>query len=176
MKSLLRTSNMDTTEALVDTACCGDNKTISYLLKNKAVDIGRSDNLGWTALGIAIWRGYRDILAQLLAFDGLKAFGKGIDGASLLFYAAEGGYLDIIIQLLEFGLDINSLDNNGQTALFDAVKTGNLTTVQLLLDSGCQVGVIDKEGKTARDIALLNRFELIVNAIDTAEIVENSLY
>jgi len=163
--------SIDITEQL-EAAWCDNKITISQILQNKAVDINKTDNLGWTVLGIAAWRGQSAMVAQLLAFDGIQAHTKGLEGSSALFYAAEGGYLDIIVQLLDYGLDVNWRDDNGQTALFCAAETGNLAAIQLLLDSGGRADILDNNGQKAKDLALLYEFVDIAHVLQNAETTE----
>lgn len=50
--------------------------------------------------------------------------------------------------LIKFGVNINHLDNNGQTCLFYAAREGQLEMCKFLINRGCKYDLIDKNKKT----------------------------
>jgi len=70
------------------------------------------------------------------------------DGKTLLHYAAQKGYLDVIKLLLEKGADINAKDKDGKTPLHDAIiysgKSYELIT--FLIEKGADFNLKDKDG------------------------------
>jgi len=64
-----------------------------------------------------------------------------------LIRAGNTGQLDIILCLLNEGVDINSEDDYGYTALFLASHNNQIETVELLLQKGANSAVKDKNNK-----------------------------
>ncbi|WP_264706707.1 ankyrin repeat domain-containing protein [Wolbachia endosymbiont (group B) of Archips podanus] len=67
-----------------------------------------------------------------------------------LYYASEKGCLEIVIFLLDEGMDINTIS----LALLDAAEGGQLEIVKLLLERGANPHVVDWKGRTAKTIAM----------------------
>eukprot|EP00981_Chlorochromonas_danica_P006988 scaffold1510_cov176-Ochromonas_danica.AAC.8 len=55
--------------------------------------------------------------------------------------------------LLDYGADINAVDNSSSTALHYASSLGNIEMVMILLDRGAKVDILDKDEKTAIELA-----------------------
>ena len=58
-----------------------------------------------------------------------------------------------IKKMVESGIDLDEVDNAGDTALHVAVLQGHYNTSVLLLNRGCSMLVMNKEGLTARQVA-----------------------
>jgi ankyrin repeat protein len=55
---------------------------------------------------------------------------------------------------LERGVDVNGINDRGETAVHAAAGQGSDKIVQLLADKGAKLDVKDKKGRTPVDIAL----------------------
>lgn len=66
-------------------------------------------------------------------------------GNSHLDYAVRKNNVTLIHKLISFGMDINSIDDNGETVLF---KTDEINTIELLLQIGVDISVVNREGIT----------------------------
>lgn len=71
------------------------------------------------------------------------------NGKTLLHYAANRGYLDIVQLLLEHGAKLNVQDKDKKTPLHEAMSYGRDKVARLLIEKGANVNLRDKEGKTA---------------------------
>lgn len=95
------------------------------------------------------------MLAQALHNDDLPLAYRLIDacqglnepdenGITPLFWAARGGYRDVVKKLLELDVDVNYQSLCKETALIHAVDVGNAEMVKLLLDAGADVNMCDQ--------------------------------
>lgn len=69
--------------------------------------------------------------------------GRDIDAVTVLTWAAENGYIDIVKSLIAKGVDVNTRDDagRGNSALICAVWNGNLPIVRLLIKKGADVNL-----------------------------------
>lgn len=65
-----------------------------------------------------------------------------------IFSAVQEGDLREVIQLLENGVSIHSVNEKGETALHVAVREGELETVESLLSREAQLEALDHMGET----------------------------
>ncbi len=97
-------------------------------------------HLGYTPLGLAIERGYTEIVRCLL--DRGANPHSGSTTTTALGLAAESGATDIPQLLLPRGIDINEpVERDGWTALLSAIKNGHKSVVQLLVTAGAKVNI-----------------------------------
>jgi ankyrin repeat protein len=64
-------------------------------------------------------------------------------GSTPLSVAAEHGYLEIVMLLLEKGADVTVRNKDGWTLLNLAVNRGHIEVIELLLKEGADMTVID---------------------------------
>ncbi|KAF6144698.1 hypothetical protein GIB67_006190 [Kingdonia uniflora] len=91
------------------------------------------------------------------------------DGRSPLHLAASKGYEDIVIFLIEQGVEVNITDNFGNSPLFEAIKNGHDRVTSLLVKNGASLNVEDPGSClcmaiSRRDSDFLRR--LLSNGID----------
>ncbi|KAF2892895.1 hypothetical protein ILUMI_13275 [Ignelater luminosus] len=70
------------------------------------------------------------------------------DGKTVLMYAAEHGYLDIVKFTIKTGVNIEEKDNAEETALLLATWKNHTDVVDFLLSKGANVEVAQKDGYT----------------------------
>ena len=75
--------------------------------------------------------------------------------------AVQQNKLEQILLLLRQGVNINGLDEQGNTALYYAARKGNLSIVQCLVEQGANKNKSSNDGKTPINIAsAMGRFLL----------------
>jgi len=79
---------------------------------------------------------------------------RGVTLPTTLHTIAIREQLDTIDFLLQSGVDINALDDEGDTALHDAVRFNRLSSVQFLIERGARINERNHEGHTPLDIAV----------------------
>lgn len=91
------------------------------------------------------------------------------DGDCLVL-AAKHGHTEIVGLLLAFGVNSDSVNEDGNTAIHETIGRGHIETIKLLLDSGSDPSWKDKHGRTYSDIAR----RLLGNDDDETILVENA--
>ncbi|XP_065343629.1 serine/threonine-protein phosphatase 6 regulatory ankyrin repeat subunit B-like [Cloeon dipterum] len=123
---------------------------LEVLLKNNANVNAKTRFLGYTALQIAVFEDYPEILEKLVDF-GADVNLKNDDGWTPLHFAAR--YKPELCQkLLDHGADVNSIDQDGWTPLHFAARF-NPQIFQTLLEHGADVNLKERAGWTALHFA-----------------------
>lgn len=73
---------------------------------------------------------------------------------------------DVLKKLMQIGVDLNAVDNNGNTALMVAAEKGSEKAVSLLLAAGADSDIRNKDGKTALDLAKQKQRTKIVKQLE----------
>lgn len=103
-----------------------------------------------SCLGTMKWRREK---AELLAQKSRNSRPE-LEWMHLLAFAREG-YNDVVLALLENGVDVDATSERGRTALMEATIGNHYNTVKLLLDRGANRYLADSTGETAADIATM---------------------
>lgn len=139
----------------------GNENIIKFLIFKEAnTDI--KDNKGNNLIHIAAQSGNLEILKLVLKlFENNikeKINKKNASGKTPLILAAENGYKNIIVFLLEKGSDPNIQDNKGNTSFLAATKKGDIEILQILRnDPFTQIGIPNSAGETSLHIAVKNK-------------------
>jgi len=112
--------------------------TVSSLANNEDKNISEDDKtpFDWVK---------ENNLAKLKCLDSSAMEIKDEDGMSLLHWAADRDYPDILLYLIG-KIDINVQDADGQTALHYATSCGNVKALNVLIDNGANQTIKDNEG------------------------------
>ncbi|XP_063983689.1 ankyrin repeat domain-containing protein 29 isoform X3 [Diachasmimorpha longicaudata] len=81
---------------------------------------------------------------------------KDKTSTTALFFAAQGGFVDIVNLLIEHGATVDSCSIDGGTPLFVACQCGHLDVVESMIERGANVNAHMKDGATALFIASQN--------------------
>jgi ankyrin repeat protein len=103
----------------------------------------------------------------------LADYGVNIKDSAALYWASNGGHLDIVKFLIEHGDSINKKFVVGRTALHQASTYGYYEIISYLLDHGAWAKIQDDDGKTPLDKAKEWRdFHTDKDSIASVEILE----
>jgi len=75
-----------------------------------------------------------------------------LNGQNMLMIAAHYSEPEMIILLLNNGIDINAEDFNGETALIKAIKANKLDNIITLINKGANINIKTKNNETILDI------------------------
>ncbi|XP_028515024.1 uncharacterized protein LOC110239626 isoform X2 [Exaiptasia diaphana] len=147
------------------------NTALAIIENCKDLDINTVDNQGQTALMKAAVKGMTTI-ADALITRGADVNIKDKEGKTPLMnaiaYPNENTALAIIMENSK-DLNLDTVDNQGQTALMKAAVKGMATIADALITRGADVNIKDKEGQTALMYAIAN-----ANKNTALAIIENS--
>ena len=124
-------------------------KVIKVLLDSPKTDVELRNAKDESPLMLAALKGQQDLVTRLIARDA----DVNKPGWTPLHYAATGGHVAIMKQLLENYAFIDAQSPNGTTPLMMAAMYGSSAAVQLLLDEGADTAMKNQLGMTALDFA-----------------------
>ena len=117
-----------------------------------SVDIGGHSSLHWA---ICKAKAGEDLFDYLLGFgaDPLLVDRRGCNG---LHYAARANNLRALENMLECGVEVNSVDGFGWTPLHWAAASTRVSTqvIKVLLRKECNTEMKDRDGRTALELAI----------------------
>jgi ankyrin repeat protein len=91
---------------------------------------------------------------------------KDEDGRTLLHKAARKSQLQVLDYLVKCYVNLNDVDNQGETALHHGVMYGTIDVVKTLLEAGAKINVKSEEYKfTPLHYALLRRDDRIIELL-----------
>ncbi|XP_077306389.1 cyclin-dependent kinase 4 inhibitor C isoform X1 [Lithobates pipiens] len=147
-------------DRMTSAAARGDQHTLEDLLRI-APNVDVPNRFGRTAL--QVMRLGCPAIASLLLGRGADPNLKDRLGFSVVHDTARAGFCDTMRILLDFHVDVNLQDNDGNTALHLAAKEGQLHMVQLLvLHTDSSMGHRNRNGETACDLARMYSREPVV--------------
>ncbi|VTU27741.1 ankyrin repeat protein [Variovorax sp. PBL-H6] len=124
-------------------------KVIQVLLNSPRTNVELRNTKDESPLMLAALKGQQELVTRLIARDA----DVNKPGWTPLHYAATGGHVAIIKQLLEHYAFIDAQSPNGTTPLMMAAMYGSSAAVQLLLDEGADTAMKNQLGMSALDFA-----------------------
>ena len=92
--------------------------------------------------------------------------GADPSGLTPLIMAADRGYTELAVVLMDAGANVNARMNVGWTPLLDAARRGNLELTKILLQRGADIDATIK-GNTAIDLARRHRHTNVVKHLES---------
>ena len=130
---------------LIRAAWGGHEEVVKLLLDTGALDVNSVDKHGNTPFSSAI-ANHNQFLAQLLLYRGAHYDTKNIEGKTPLAIAsAHGSSGGMSLILRRNDVDLNSVDNEGQTPLSRAFNNGHEDVAKLLLEAGAQPVILSMD-------------------------------
>jgi len=83
-------------------------------------------------------------------------------GKSLLHFAAAGDSLECARMLIDNGLDLNCLDESGNTPIAVAVQSNSLEVLRLLIFEGAKLDILTTEGGLLHTAAIYNTVQAAI--------------
>ena len=139
-------------------------KAVEALLAAPGIQVNALNSAGESPLMLAALRGQAEWATRLLQMDA----DVNKTGWAPLHYAATGGHLALVRQLLDKHAYIDAESPNGTTPLMMAAGYGSLATVRLLLEEGADPSLKNQLGLSAQDFAARANREDVTEAVAAA--------
>ena len=129
------------------------HKELIEMLIAAGTDVNVQNSNGVTALGVAVIRGYTEIVKMLLARGAnlhLTYKNNNTTGFTALICAAQIGYKEIVKILIGAGAHVDAQDGFDRTALMHTVGMGHKEIVRILLENRANpnLSCVDNKGVT----------------------------
>ncbi|XP_073263811.1 uncharacterized protein [Populus alba] len=139
----------------------GNTELLQMILQYSTEDIIKHDGLGLTPTMVSVKAGHTEAFRLLI--DGRADISEKsrdcqpvvslFQNRRALHFAARVGNLPAIVQLLEMGFPINSVDDSGHSPLMLASREGHAYACKLLLQRGVDCRIVNLRGETAISLA-----------------------
>eukprot|EP01111_Echinosteliopsis_oligospora_P015339 TRINITY_DN6040_c0_g1_i1.p1 TRINITY_DN6040_c0_g1~~TRINITY_DN6040_c0_g1_i1.p1 ORF type:complete len:446 (+),score=101.20 TRINITY_DN6040_c0_g1_i1:181-1518(+) len=139
---LEKQANVNISDSLGNTplhiaATIGDTELISHVLqKGRDVELNCKNIEGYTPLMIAIKNQYEEIAMQITEQEQTDISICGADRIPPITAAINHGFLRLVLQLVEKGVDVNALTPNKITPLVMAIENGYEAIAMELISAG----------------------------------------
>ncbi|MFC0179089.1 ankyrin repeat domain-containing protein [Thorsellia kenyensis] len=148
----------------------GNYHKVKNLIENEhPIDVKDEASLGQTALGWAAFIGYKDIVELLVKHGASLKATDNADVKHVFKSAIMGGNIEIIEYIYSLSkdfVDINELEDDGETMLIVASYAGRLDSVKFLLANGANVNIISEQKQhNALTYACTQGHEDVVNLL-----------
>lgn len=144
----------------LQTAAANGHDHIVRLLLMRGAALNKANSYGWTPLMHASRNGHPIIVATLLQQRQADINAVTGLGASALTFAARGGHIQVVRQLVEAGIELTLSGGANEcdfTPLLAAALYGHDAVLRFLLDRGCDVNFrTSTSGLTPLMVAALN--------------------
>jgi len=135
---------------------------------DSGMEVDGTDENGRTALMMAAFDGYTDVV-KLLLEHGADVHRMDPEGRTALMFAATGPFPETVDLLLEYGASVDRADTvESWTALMFAAGEGQLAVAELLLRYGADPKIKDADGDSAIDHARARGHSAVVRLLEVA--------
>ena len=150
-------------------ACLNNDMEIAKSLMKFGADINLKNDMGCTAVDIAITKNNAEMIMELIIpYKELDALFELIEdrNTKLLFYATRRSQRNVIRYCIEnLRVDVNSKGKNGETPLIIACKNRNDDVVEYLIEHGAETNEKMEGNSTALMFACVGCFQNIVKML-----------
>lgn len=138
---------------------CADGRELVEWLIAQGVDVNASSDYGFTALhtcAMADWDEDTEHVMEALLKAGADTGVRAYHGWTPLLLAAWEGRSSQLRRLIQYGADVNAVDDQGRTSLMLAIAGADEVEekVQILVHSGARTDMRDSHGQSAWDLAV----------------------
>ena len=153
-------------ESLAQCVSEGHIREVSYFLA-AGFSPDTRNKAGVPLLNIAARKGNREIMRYLIMAGAQLNLKADDRGTSALSDGVMGKHSELVIDLINAGVDVNIKSKDGQTALIVAVGACEEKVVEALLKAGADPDISDSLGASARKYAALFNKKAILDLFET---------
>ena len=143
----------------------------NILINNQNL-INEKDIKGETFLSYSIKRDKLDVLKLLLTSPLLDMSYKDKDGNTYLLLATLYQRENMIIPLIQKGINLNIKNNDGNTALHLAYMLNNENIIKILIDYNIDINIINNKGEKANEVKERIMSPKFIYSLGSKEIIE----
>ncbi|KAG8673742.1 hypothetical protein FPOAC1_007060 [Fusarium poae] len=143
----------------------GLTEVVAQILTESSIHPDVTTTGGWTALHWAARRGLTPMVSTLLSYCASPSEITKLDGWTALHLAAKEGHVDVVLELMKAGVDVDAKDVNLRTPLYLATWGGHTDVVHHLLQASADSSIANLYGATALHCAVKRGRELIVEQL-----------
>ncbi len=148
---------------LQDAACRRFDDVVAMLLEHGADSFPKCK--GYSPIEEAARRGYETVVNQLLQSEAKDPAIRKTQLEQGLILASIKGHRDVILGLLEAGVDINCIGYGGKTPLLFAIEKGQIPSTRLLIRRGARQDLADESGTLPLFLAVESGFAPVVSEL-----------
>ncbi|XP_071084668.1 uncharacterized protein [Haliotis cracherodii] len=131
---------------LLEASRKGNMAAVKQILAAGRADVNCRDEVGWTPVMRAAYKGHRDVV-ELLVSEGADVSLVDEDGDNTLHFACWRGDVETVKFVLSLHVaDINSRGGRSRTPVMEAALGGHRDVVELLVSEGADVSLVDEDG------------------------------
>ena len=149
---------------LPDAAIRGSESVVSLLLEYGANPYPPHSKAESPIARAAQW-GHDGIVKLILQAKALDPTVRDKQRDNALIHAAIMGNRDIVLSLLQAGVNINTIGHKSQTPLIYAIEGGQIPTARLLIRKGAQIDLADEHGRSPLFLAVARGYDIIVKEL-----------
>ena len=140
---------------LIEAASKGDIANVERLLRdsNERVKINSTNELGATALMLASYSNYPEIVEKLIEAGADVNLATEKEGTTALMEASDRGHFGVVEKLINAKADVDLTTKAGVTALMIASQMGHSNVVDQLINAKANVDLATKARITALMLA-----------------------
>lgn len=157
----LDAQDIDGMTALTEAAASGHARVVDLLIE-KGANANLTNKYGATPLTNAVFFGHEEATKALLASK-TRLSEETTENAFLI--AAGLGNVQLLKDLLAYGVNINSRGKQGRNALMAAITFEHVEAVKFLTEKGADLTIRDLEGQTVLDIARDQKNQAIIDIL-----------
>jgi ankyrin repeat protein/tetratricopeptide (TPR) repeat protein len=150
----------------------GKSTVVERILALQTVELEAKTSSGDTALLLALWKGYDEVVSSLLT-AGSDVTAVGQNGYTALHCAVHSGKSTVVERILALQtVELEAKNSIGETALLPALGKGHEEVVSSLLTAGSDVTAVCQNGETALHGAVRSGKSTLVERILALQTVE----